>query len=146
MMLLEYFDYSLALISIQFCIPPEDLIYIAVNQRKEHSDKAHLSPETLVRLKKLNWPDFLFYQALNSTFWKKIEFYGEENVKLVAEDIVAKSQKLSAECIDFDNNGNNQMVDRVLLLPDQVLNSTCMKMQFQGVKATKIFMAKDQKN
>ena len=67
-------------------------------------------------------------------------------MKLVAEDIVAKSQKLSAECIDFDNNGNNQMVDRVLLLPDQVLNSTCMKMQFQGVKATKIFMAKDQKN
>ena len=59
MMVLEYFDYSLALISLQFCIPPEDLLYIAVNQRHDHSEKPQFKEENLVRLKELNWPDFL---------------------------------------------------------------------------------------
>ena len=34
------------------------LLYIAVNQRKEHSEKATIG-DSLVLLKKLNWPDFL---------------------------------------------------------------------------------------
>ena len=63
MMVLEYFDYSLALISLQFCIPPEDLLYIAVNQRHDHSEKPPFKEENLVRLKELNWPDFLYYEG-----------------------------------------------------------------------------------
>ena len=140
MMILEYFDYSLALISIQFCIPPEDLIYIAVNQRHDHSEKAHLPPETLTRLKKLNWPDFLFYQSMNITFWRKVEFYGEDEVARVANLIKEKSHELSQNCIDFENSGRDKMIDRVFLKPDQMTNSTCMKLQFQGVRASKLFM------
>ena len=64
MMMLDEFDKSLALISIEFCIPIEDLIYIAVNQRKEHSEKATIGPNSLLMLKKLNWPDFLLYQVI----------------------------------------------------------------------------------
>ena len=62
MMILDEFDNSLALIYIEFCIPVEDLLYIAVNQRKEHSEKATIG-DSLVLLKKLNWPDFLLYQV-----------------------------------------------------------------------------------
>ena len=68
MMVLEYFDYSLAMISLQFCIPPEDLVYIAVNQRHEttHESKKKTLPlddEDIQRLKELNWPDYLLYQG-----------------------------------------------------------------------------------
>lgn len=72
MMILGEFDNSLALISIEFCIPVEDLLYIAVNQRKEHSEKATIG-DSLVLLKKLNWPDFLLYQVYYKSFY--ITFY-----------------------------------------------------------------------
>ena len=62
MMILDEFDRSLALIAIEFCIPVEDLLYIAVNQRKEHSEKATIG-DSIVTLKQLNWPDFLLYQV-----------------------------------------------------------------------------------
>ena len=142
MMVLEYFDYSLALISLQFCIPPEDLLYIAVNQRHDHSEKPQFKEENLVRLKELNWPDFLYYQAVNTTFWRKVEMFGEDNVREVAETIQNKSQALSSECIDFENTGRDKMVDRVLLLEEKKANATCLKLQFQGVRATKLFMAR----
>ena len=64
MMMLDEFDKSLALISIEFCLPVEDLLYIAVNQRKEHSEKATIGKHSLIKLKELNWPDFLLYQVL----------------------------------------------------------------------------------
>ena len=62
MMILDEFDKSLALIAIEFCIPVEDVLYIAVNQRKAHSEKANIG-DKLTLLKKLNWPDFLLYQV-----------------------------------------------------------------------------------
>ena len=140
MMILEYFDYSLALISIQFCIPTEDLIYIAVNQRHDHSEKEHLPPDSQSRLKELNWPDYLFYQAMNITFWRKIEFYGEDEVIRVSNEIQRKSRELSDQCIDADNNGRDNLIDRVFLKEAQETNATCLKLQFQGVRASKLFM------
>ena len=69
MMILEYFDYSLAMISLQFCIPPEDLVYIAVNQRHETTSGKKktlpLDDEDIQRLQELNWPDYLLYQGKN---------------------------------------------------------------------------------
>lgn len=67
MMMLDEFDKSLALIAIEFCLPVEDLLYIAVNQRKEHSEKATIGEQSLIKLKELNWPDFLLYQVSNSS-------------------------------------------------------------------------------
>ena len=67
MMILDEFDKSLALIAIEFCIPVEDLLYIAVNQRKEHSEKATIG-DSIVMLKQLNWPDFLLYQVRTQKF------------------------------------------------------------------------------
>lgn len=145
MMVLEYFDYSLAMISLQFCIPPEDLVYIAVNQRHEttHESKKKTLPlddEDIQRLKELNWPDYLLYQALNTTFWRRVDFYGEELVKERAEKIVELSNQISSECIDYEREGANKLVDRVFLMEGKETNSTCLQLQFQGVRATKLFM------
>jgi len=144
MMVLEYFDYSLAMISLQFCIPPEDLVYIAVNQRHETTSGKKktlpLDDEDLHRLKELNWPDYLLYQALNTTFWKRVDFYGEDLVKERAEKIVELSNQISSECIDYEREGANKLVDRVFLMEGKESNSTCLQLQFQGVRATKLFM------
>ena len=140
MMLLEYFDYSLALICLQFCIPTDDMIYIAVNQRRDHSDKAHLTDDGLVRLKQLNWPDFLFYQAFNASFWRKVEFYGETEVARVAEEIKSKSEQVSSDCIDTENRGDHKMLEHVRLKVEKLSNSTCLRLRFQGIQASRLFM------
>ena len=77
---------------------------------------------------------------MNTTFWRKVALFGEDEVARVAEEIKNQSQALSAECIDFENTGRDKMVDRVLLLEDKKANATCLKLQFQGVRATKLFM------
>merc|ERR1719435_633827 len=145
-MVLDEFDKSLALISIEFCIPPADLIYIAVNQRKEHSEKATIGENSLLQLKKLNWPDFLLYQTFRTIFERKVkhyeQLYGYDYVEAVAQQIRQKSTELSAECIDQDRQLTNSLIDRVFIKSEKMLNSTCLKLQFQGTRATKLFMVK----
>jgi len=145
MMILDEFDKSLALIAIEFCIPVEDLLYIAVNQRKEHSEKATIG-DSIVMLKQLNWPDFLLYQAFKEIYNRKTEYYekayGYDIVTAKAEEIKLKSQQVSNDCIDHDRQLTNSLIDRVFLKQEKLLNSTCLKLQFQGTRATKLFMVK----
>merc|ERR1712176_210827 len=145
MMILDEFDKSLALIAIEFCIPVEDVLYIAVNQRKAHSEKANIG-DKLTLLKKLNWPDFLLYQTFKEIYKRKVayyeEIYGFDIVEAKANEIKSKSQQISDECIDHDRQLANSLIDRVFLKPQQLMNSTCLKLQFQGTRATKLFMVK----
>ena len=57
-----------------------------------------------------------------------------------AEEIKLKSHQVSDDCIDHDRQLANSLIDRVFLKPDKLLNSTCLKLQFQGTRATKLFM------
>ena len=168
MMMLDEFDKSLALIAIEFCLPVEDLLYIAVNQRKEHSEKATIGEQSLIKLKELNWPDFLLYQVsfftllprppmrtvqgakqthfqtFSTIFKKKIDHYtnifGYDYVGKVAEEIKRKSQEISADCIDEKMHTTSSLIDRVFIKQHMQMNSTCLKLQFQGTRATKLFM------
>lgn len=146
MMMLDEFDKSLALIAIEFCLPVEDLLYIAVNQRKEHSEKATIGEQSLIKLKELNWPDFLLYQTFSTIFKKKIDHYtnlfGYDYVGKVAEEIKRKSQEISADCIDERMHTTSSLIDRVFIKQHMQMNSTCLKLQFQGTRATKLFMVK----
>ena len=57
-----------------------------------------------------------------------------------AEEIKLKSHQVSDDCIDHDRQLANSLIDRVFLKPEKLLNSTCLKLQFQGTRATKLFM------
>ena len=68
------------------------------------------------------------------------EIYGFDIVEAKANEIKSKSQQISDECIDHDRQLANSLIDRVFLKPQQLMNSTCLKLQFQGTRATKLFM------
>ena len=73
-------------------------------------------------------------------YYEKI--YGYDIVETKANEIKLKSQQISDECIDHDRQLANSLIDRVFLKPQQLMNSTCLKLQFQGTRATKLFMGK----
>ena len=73
-------------------------------------------------------------------YYEKI--YGYNIVETRAEEIKQKSQQISDECIDHDRQLTNSLIDRVFLKPEKLSNSTCLKLQFQGTRATKLFMGK----
>ena len=63
-LILEHLELSLAVISVQLGIPTDDLVYHAVNiQSQKTNEKEVLNQDSKVNLKRLNWPDYMLYQA-----------------------------------------------------------------------------------
>ena len=58
----------------------------------------------------------------------------------MAEEIKRKSQEISADCIDEKMHTTSSLIDRVFIKQHMQMNSTCLKLQFQGTRATKLFM------
>ena len=73
-MIMEYYDISLALLMIKLCWSIEDVIYLKVNaQAKSH---IQLSDNAIDTLYKINRPDYLLYTFFNETFWRTVEEIG----------------------------------------------------------------------
>ena len=71
---MEYFEYSLALLSIELCWPIEYVANIKMNEGKHLNLEKRNYHEELIRL--INYPDFMLYDYFNSTFWQKINSIG----------------------------------------------------------------------
>ena len=84
------------------------------------------------------------FQTFSTIFKKKIDHYtnlfGYDYVGKVAEEIKRKSQEISADCIDEKMHTTSSLIDRVFIKQHMQMNSTCLKLQFQGTRATKLFM------
>ena len=91
-----------------------------------------------LQLHRLNWPDFLLYEAANATLWRKIETFGPETVHKLADEIRLKSTKLSKECLDFPS-GNDTKVTRPAVKADKSEDVMCRRLAFQGTHTTKLF-------
>lgn len=73
-MITEYMDESLIMLRRIFCWDMEDILHFSLKVTKakhQHTSGAELNDERLIR--KLNWADVQIYDALNKTFWKKME-------------------------------------------------------------------------
>ena len=80
-LILEYFDESLVLLTKILCWELDDVVNIKQNSRVK---KSNIKKQTVEKIKQWNWADEKLYQHFNITFWKKIATYGEEfwrNVK-----------------------------------------------------------------
>jgi galactosylceramide sulfotransferase len=73
-LIMEYFEYSLALLSIELCWPIEYVANIKMNEGKHLNLEKRNYHEELIRL--INYPDFMLYDYFNSTFWKKVNSIG----------------------------------------------------------------------
>ena len=95
-LIIEHFDFSLALLALELCWPLEDLAYLRTNEGK----KVNLSKEAYTKelIKVFNYPDYMLYEHFNSTLWKKINEIGIEKVE---QDWV---RRLSFKCVSFINS------------------------------------------
>lgn len=137
-LILEHFELSLAVLSIELGIPPVDLVYVAVNQQNANLNSSNLTPEAKLQLRRLNWPDFLLYQAANATLWSKISHYGQEHVQMVADEIKQISDHQSQECLEFPTE-NDSKISRPTVKAEQVESAACKRLNFQGTHTTKLF-------
>ncbi|XP_044144410.1 galactosylceramide sulfotransferase [Bufo gargarizans] len=97
-MLLEYFDESLLLLRDLMCWNMDDILYFKLNARKD-STGSRLSPEIYRLAQQWNALDALIYQHFNATFWKKVEKYGVERMKMDVLELRRRNEELKQECI-----------------------------------------------
>jgi len=138
-MILEHLELSLAVLSLQLNIPTDDLIYVAVNQQTGSVSNTNLDGHARLQLHRLNWPDFLLYEAANATLWRKIESLGVDVVNKVADEIKQKSSELSHACLDVPNGATGTKVTRPTVKADKVDDQACRRLAFQGTHTTKLF-------
>merc|ERR1719277_660450 len=78
-LIMEYFDFSLALLALELCWPLEDLAYLRTNEGKKINLSKEAYTEELIKV--FNYPDYMLYEHFNSTLWKKINEIGIEKVE-----------------------------------------------------------------
>jgi len=138
--------------SLEFCIPIEQLVYTTVNKRNIHNTRPTLSPTTKQNLKKLNWPDFLLYEAISELQNRKLKFYsqnfGADYISSLVDEIRKKSKKISDECIDYSAVPNHavgaeQTIRTVVMLKEEkIKNVTCQRLQFQGPPTSRLLQVR----
>lgn len=87
-LIMEYFDESLVLLTRELCWTLTDVMYFKQNQRLLTEKVSKLSPKAEITLRQWNRADFMLYNHLNKTFWRKIRQQEEDfwyDVKLLKE-------------------------------------------------------------
>ena len=97
-MIMEYFDLSLALMAIELCWPLEFVANLKMNEGKHFEVDKQSYHEELIRL--INYPDFMLYEHFNTTFWNKVNEAGRSRVEKMAKEIATLSQELERDCVE----------------------------------------------
>ena len=84
-LIMEYFDLGLALLSIELCWPLKYVSYLKMNAGMKAKVKKKNYHEELIRV--INYPDFMLYEHFNATFWKRIHAVGLVRVQNMANEI-----------------------------------------------------------
>lgn len=68
-LIMEYYDYGLALLSYELCWTPYQMANLEVNVARQTHAELKEYHEEIVRL--INYPEFMLYDYFNTTFWEK---------------------------------------------------------------------------
>nr|XP_006822302.1 PREDICTED: galactose-3-O-sulfotransferase 3-like [Saccoglossus kowalevskii] len=74
----EYFDESIVLLKQILCWDWKDVVYFIKNARPSDTVNSNLTLELRNKIIDWNYADYLLYQHLNQTFWKKVRDYGPQ--------------------------------------------------------------------
>jgi len=140
----EDMDRSLAFAHLEFGIPIDDLLNVAVNQANDYHAKPTMSTTTRLNLRNLNWPDFLLHKIATTLRDMKIDHYthqyGYDIVQEVGDEIRRRSEQLASECIANDEKMSHDFGRKIVHLREEKMsNRTCMRMIFQGPSTSKYF-------
>lgn len=141
-MILEYFDYSLALLAIELCWPLEELANIRVNEgKKVKIEKPHYIDD-LIRV--WNYPDYMLYEHFNTTLWRKIDHVGLEKVESTVQKIKKLSEEIEKECVDgyrsIKLTNKKQAKEAILKKPTLKCNATIL----WGKRQSKLLLSRQE--
>lgn len=104
-MITEYMDESLIMLRRLFCWDMEDILHFSMKVTKakhQHSSGAATKDELAIR--KLNWADVQIYDALNKTFWKKMEpNLKDPTFQLELDQLRAGRELIGEKCKVWEN-------------------------------------------
>jgi len=126
-MIMEYFDYSLALMAIELCWPLEFVANLKMNEGKHIEVDKQPYHEELIRL--INYPDFMLYEHFNSTFWNRVDEVGRARVESMAREIAIRSKELEVECVDgyrMIEAWNKKMISEPVIRKDKEDDRNCI--------------------
>jgi hypothetical protein len=106
-MIMEYFHESLVLLKRQMCWSLEDIVYHSRNVGNYAFKVSKTSDMNLIIHQNWSHVDYILYNHLNQTFWKKVHEQGEDFHGEVTEFTRIQSE-VSKFC--FDKSGVNNLV------------------------------------
>ena len=142
-LIMEYFDYSLALLAIELCWPLMDLANLMTNVGKRVKVAKKMYYEELIHV--INYPDYMLYDHFNQTLWRKIDQIGLDKVHAMSVEIGRLSKQLENECV----NGyvpiklwNGRVDNEAVVPPDKSNNLTCLATVKWGSRQTELLREK----
>ncbi|XP_069624212.1 galactose-3-O-sulfotransferase 2-like [Ranitomeya imitator] len=95
----EYYDESLILLKDALCWSFYDVLSFPLNSRS-NSTKKTLTLETQEKIKSWNNLDWEMYVFFNNSFWKRVETFGVERMKLEVKELQRLRTLMSEKCLD----------------------------------------------
>ncbi|KAM3874281.1 galactosylceramide sulfotransferase [Diretmus argenteus] len=114
----EYFEESLILLKDTLCWTMEDLLFFKQNARKG-SSVSRLTSELRAKALEWNGADWRLYQHFNSTFWARVEAYGEKRMKREVNELRRRNAEMKTICIEGGDAVEARMIQDRSLLPWQ---------------------------
>ena len=126
-MIMEYFDLSLALMAIELCWPLEFVANLKMNEGKHFEVDKQAYHEELIRL--INYPDFMLYEHFNTTFWNKVNEVGRSRVEEMAKEIATLSKELERDCVEsyrVVQAWNKKMISEPVIRKEKADDMNCV--------------------
>lgn len=104
-MIMEYYDISLAVLMIKLCWSIDDVVYLKVNEQTKTN--IQLSQRAVDTLHQLNRPDYLLYSFLNATFWRTVDKIGKDNTLIccfISLKLISISRLVVFLCFKWNRN------------------------------------------
>ena len=95
-LIMEHFDFSLALLALELCWPLEDLAYLRTNEGKKVKLAKKSYTEELIKV--FNYPDYMLYEHFNASLWARIDAIGLEKIE---QDLVLLFYFFNVQKYDF---------------------------------------------
>ena len=139
-MIMEYFDYSLALLALELCWPLEELAYLRSNEGGHVKMEKPANLEKSIRV--FNYPEYQLYEHFNATLWRKIDAIGLDRVQAITEEILKLSKQLEADCVSEYRQirlANKKMAKEAVPSND---STKCRATVLWGKRQTKMLMSR----
>ena len=99
-MIADYMDESLVLLSELLCVPLEEMYSIKIHMREKTSTDKTVHQKLRKKARLHNKTDTALFDYFNASLWARIEEYGFEKMTIQVEKLQKKNNQMQKRCID----------------------------------------------